>query len=67
MENRLSYAPALDDLGNYLLIHDSALEMPVGASHWTLRVGLHNDYNSDPAPGRDDSTRPATRALLRFE
>ena len=68
IDNMLSYAPALDSFSNYLLIHDSALIMPIGASKWTLRLGLHNDYNSEPAPGRDKlDTTWYTRVLLRLE
>lgn len=68
LDNSLSYAPALDDFGSYLLIHDTAFEMPVGAGRWSLRLGLHNDYNSRPAPGRDElDTTYYSRLLLRFE
>jgi putative salt-induced outer membrane protein YdiY len=67
LNNTVSYAPAIDDFGNYLLIHDSALEMPVGTSDWTVRLGLRNDYNSEPAPGRDElDTTYYSRVSLRF-
>ena len=68
LDNSLAYAPALDDFGSYLLTHDTALAMPVGASRWILRIGVHDDYNSDPAPDRDKlDTTYYTRLLLRFE
>ena len=68
LDNSLTYAPAMDDFGSYLLTHDSAFEMPVGASRWSLRLGLHNDYNSQPAPGRDElDTTYYSRLLLRFQ
>ncbi|MCX7064310.1 MAG: DUF481 domain-containing protein [Proteobacteria bacterium] len=68
LDNSVSYAPAIDDFGSYLLTHDSAFEMPVGASRWSLRLGLHNDYNSEPAPGRDElDTTYYSRLLLRFD
>jgi putative salt-induced outer membrane protein YdiY len=68
LDNMISYAPALDHFGNYLLIHDSVFSMPVGATKWTLGLGLHNDYNSQPAPGRDElDTTWYSRLLLRFD
>ena len=68
LDHTLTYAPAIDDFGNYLLTNDLALLMPVGASRWTFRIGVHNDYNSEPAPDRDKlDTTYYTRLLLRFE
>jgi putative salt-induced outer membrane protein YdiY len=68
LDNMLSYAPALDHFGNYLLQHDTSLTMPVGASRWTLGLGVHNDYNSQPAPDRDKlDTTYYTRLMMRFE
>ena len=68
LDNSLSYAPALDDFGSYLLTHDSAFSMPVGAGRWTVRLGVHNDYNSQPAPDRDKlDTTYYTRLLLKFD
>ena len=68
LDNSLTYAPAIEHFGNYLINHDTALVMPVGASRWSLSVGVQNDYNSDPAPDRDKlDTTYYTRALMRFE
>ena len=66
--NSVSYAPQLQHFGNYLIAHDSAFVMPIGASQWTVRLGVHNDYNSYPQPDRDKlDTTWYTRVLLRFE
>ena len=66
--NSVSYAPQLEHFGNYLIAHDSAFVMPIGASQWTVRLGVHNDYNSYPAPDRDKlDTTWYTRVLLKFE
>jgi len=68
LDNSLNYSPALDEFSNYLLAHDSAFVMPVGASRWTLRLGVHNDYNSKPAPDRDKlDTTYYTRLQIRIE
>ncbi len=68
LNSEVSYAPAIDDFGDYLLVHESAFEMPVGASRWILRLGLRNDYKSEPAPGVDElDTAYYSRLLLRFD
>ena len=51
MSNALTYTPAFEDFGNYRVKHESTLEMPLTASHWKLRVGLSNDYQSVPPAG----------------
>lgn len=53
MTNRLTYAPAINDFGDYLLTHDSGINIPIGFSQfWNLRFGLRNDYKSIPADNR---------------
>lgn len=53
MTNSLTYTPAFEDFGNYRLRHESALELPLGASLWKLRLGLANDYQSTPPAGTE--------------
>ena len=66
--NSISYAPQLQHFGNYLIAHDSAFVLPIGASEWTVRLGVHNDYNSYPQPDRDKlDTTWYTRVALRFD
>jgi putative salt-induced outer membrane protein YdiY len=73
LKNDVTYTPAIDDFGDYLLVQDSALEMPIGTEasvtrSWILRVGVRNDYKSEPAPDRDElDTTYYTRLLMRFE
>jgi hypothetical protein len=68
MNNALTYTPAFDDFADYLFVHDSSLELPVGASKWVLRLGVRNDYKSKPAPDREElDTAYYTRLLMRFE
>ena len=72
MSNDLTYSPAFDDFGDYLATQDSALEMPVAAAtaarKWLLRLGLRNDYKSQPEPGREKlDTTYYVRLLLRFD
>jgi len=55
IENNLTYAPAIDDFNDYLLTHDSGVEIPLGLSElWQLKFGLRNDYKSLPAEGSDN-------------
>ncbi len=51
MNNTLSYNPAFSDFANYRFHHESSFETPIAASQWKLKVGLTNDYLSQPQPG----------------
>jgi hypothetical protein len=52
MANSLSYTPSFDDFGNFVLTHESTLDIPIAASKvWRVRVGVKNDYTSDPPAG----------------
>jgi len=54
IKNTLAYTPAISDFGDYLLTHDSGIEIPLGFSdYWQLHLGLRHDYKSIPAVGRD--------------
>ena len=49
--NDITYTPAVDDYGNYRIDHESSLETPLGGSDiWKLRLGVANEYNSQPGP-----------------
>jgi putative salt-induced outer membrane protein YdiY len=53
MTNSLTYEPAIDDFADYLLTHDSGVNIPLGLSdYWNIRFGLRNDYKSIPADGK---------------
>ena len=69
LTNELRYAPAVDVFGNYRMVQDSALQMPLGLSgFWKLRVGLQNEYNSRPVSGFDKlDTTYYVRLLLTTE
>lgn len=67
MTNTLTYTPQFEDFSDYLLVHDSALELPVGTGPWTLRLGIRNDYKSEPATGRKKlDTAHYSRLMMRF-
>jgi putative salt-induced outer membrane protein YdiY len=53
MTNKLRFAPAIDDFADYLITHDSGVDIPLGLSDsWNIRFGLRNDYKSLPAEGK---------------
>jgi len=53
MTNKLTYTPAITDFADYLVTHDSGINIPIGFSdYWNLRFGLRNDYKSMPADDR---------------
>ncbi|WP_221031147.1 DUF481 domain-containing protein [Actomonas aquatica] len=68
MTNALTFVPSFDDFANYRAIHDSFFEMPITASKWKLRIGLNNDYTSEPAPGvKSMDTTYYTRLVLNWD
>ncbi len=49
--NRLSYVPTFEDFNNFIVAHESSLELPLLSTQWKLRLGVANDYNSLPGRG----------------
>lgn len=48
LNNRLSYVPTFEGFSNYVVTHESTLELPLLSTPWKLRLGVANDYNSQP-------------------
>jgi len=48
-----AYSPDIEEFGNYRLALDTAVVMPLKDDQWAWKIGMRNDYNSDPAPGLD--------------
>ena len=66
--NRISYVPAFDDFGNYRLNHESFYEIPLAVPSWKLRLGVSNDYNSQPGRGVEKlDTAYFTRFVLNWQ
>ncbi len=66
--NKLVFLPSLEDFANYRLQHDSALELPLAASRWKIRIGVANDYVSEPQPGKEKlDTTYYTRFILSWK
>lgn len=53
LKNELTLLPSIQDFSNYLATQDSSLALPIADSErWKIKLGLRNDYNSQPAAGR---------------
>ena len=68
LNNTLAYAPTFRDFSNYRLRHESALELPLTASLWKLKLGVANEYLSVPPAGVDKfDTTYFTSLLLNWK
>lgn len=66
--NRLSYVPAFEDFGSFVVKHESYYEMPLTNPKWKLRIGISNDYNSQPGLGVEKlDTAYFTRLVLNWK
>lgn len=63
MVNDLTYVPAFDDFNNYRAVHESYFEMPLANPKWKLRLGVTNEYTSQPS---DDVEKLDTTYFVRF-
>jgi hypothetical protein len=68
MENDVTYVPSIDDFGTYSVIHDSGIIIPVGNSdNWKLRMGIKNEYDSQPAAEEKLDTTYYTRMIYSWD
>jgi putative salt-induced outer membrane protein YdiY len=68
MQNSLTYVPSLDDYGVYTIVHDSGIEIPVGNSdNWKIRIGMKNDYESEPAAENHLDTSYYTKMIYTWD
>ncbi len=68
MNNLLTYNPSFEDFGNFRVYHETSFDLPVGTGEfWKLRIGVSNDYNSEPVAGLDElDTTYYARLLLSW-
>jgi putative salt-induced outer membrane protein YdiY len=65
--DRIAFDPAFQDLGNYIITHEFAFEIPISKSLWKLSTGVTNNYNSRPVGGVDKlDTLYFTRLVLSW-
>lgn len=68
MQNELTYVPAIDDFGNYRVVHDSGIEVPVGSGEsWKLRFGIRNEYLSETSADEKLDTSYYTRMIYSWD
>ena len=49
MNNRITWTPSFEDFGNYRLVHETTFDLPIASGQfWKLRMGVNNDYQSQP-------------------
>ncbi len=54
MNNELTYTPLIADFADYLISQNSSLDFPVpGTDLWKVRMGIRNQFNSQPSSGRE--------------
>ena len=66
--NRVAYVPSFEDFSNYRITHESYYQIPLSNPNWKLRIGVSNDYNSQP-PGKTERLDTAyfTRLVLNWQ
>ncbi|MFT4900769.1 MAG: putative salt-induced outer membrane protein YdiY [Lentimonas sp.] len=68
MDNVLTYVPSVDDFGIYTIIHDSGIEFPVGSGQqWSIRMGVKNEYESQPAADKKLDTTYYSRMIYSWK
>jgi hypothetical protein len=64
---RVAYVPSFEDFANYRLTHESFYQVPLAHPAWKLRLGVSNDYNSQPPGGVERlDTAYFTRLVLSW-
>jgi putative salt-induced outer membrane protein YdiY len=51
LTNHISFDPTFADFHKFTIEHESAYEIPLAAPGWKLKLGVANDYNSNPGEG----------------
>jgi putative salt-induced outer membrane protein YdiY len=68
LTTELKYLPNAADFADFRFVHDSGLEVPMAASLWKMRMGVTNQYDGRPQPGREHlDTTYYTRLLLNWK
>jgi putative salt-induced outer membrane protein YdiY len=66
--NKLTVVPALSEFRNVAATQDSYYQVPLLNPAWKLRIGVSNDYQSEPGPGIEKlDTTYYTRLLLDWQ
>ncbi len=63
LHDKIEFVPAFKDLGNFIVNHEFAYEIPITKSLWKLSIGVSNSYNSRPV---DDTSSFETLYFTRL-
>ncbi len=63
LHDKITYVPAFQDLGNYIVSHEVSLDLPITKSLWKLSMGMTNNYESKPV---DDTGKLETIYFTRL-
>jgi hypothetical protein len=53
LSDRISFDPAFQDFGNFIITHEIKYDIPLVSPFWKLSLGMANNYNSRPVGGVD--------------
>ncbi len=68
IKNDITYVPALGGLGNDRLVQDSGLVFPLaGNRQWKVRMGIRNEFESEPAVREKLDTTYYTRIIYSWD
>ncbi|HEY3757855.1 MAG TPA: DUF481 domain-containing protein [Opitutaceae bacterium] len=51
VSNSITFVPTFSDFSNFIVHHDSYVQVPLSNTMLKFRAGITNDYNSKPGPG----------------
>ena len=64
----ITYVPGLGGSGNDRLVQDSALVFPLaGNRQWKIRMGIRNEFESEPAVSENLDTTYYTRIIYSWD
>ena len=64
----ITYVPALGESGNGRLVQDSGLVFPLaGNRQWKVRMGIRNEFESEPAVSESLDTTYYTRIIYSWD
>jgi hypothetical protein len=67
LSDRIAFVPTFQDLGNFIITHEFAFEIPITKSLWKWSTGVSNNYDSRPVGGVDKlDTLYFTRLVLTW-
>lgn len=65
MNNKVTWTPSFEDFANYRLVHETTFDLPIKTGEfWKLRLGVNNDYQSEPPVGVEKLDTTYFTALL---